>query len=39
MSAKANDEQDAYDYITHSLIGAKKRNMTTRIGEAKGEVD
>ena len=41
MSAKANDEEDAYDYITHSLIGAKKRNMTTttRRGEAKGDVD
>ena len=39
MSAKANDEEDVYDYISHSLIGAQKRNMTTRTGEAKGDVD
>ena len=32
MSAKANDEEDAYDYITHSLISANKRNLTTRTG-------
>ena len=39
MSAKANDEEDAYDYISYSLISAKKRNMTTTTGEAKGDVD
>ena len=39
MSARANDEEDAYDYVTHFLIGAKKRNMTTRTEEAKGDVD
>ena len=36
MSAKANDEEDAYDYISHSLIGPKKE--TSLLGHGRQKV-